>query len=666
MKSFPLGFLVLAGIVPSLCAQDPTPTPIDLGQASLEDLMNIQVTSVSKREEKLSRAAAAVFVISSEDIRRSGATNIPDLLRMVPGVDVEQISANAWAISIRGFNSRYSNKVLVLIDGRTVYDPFFSGTFWDQLEMPLENIDRIEVIKGPGATVWGANAVNGVISIMTKSSKDTKGGLVTAGAGSQTRAVGELQYGGNAGPDGTYRVFGSYFGIGNSASQTGGAASDNWQRSHAGFRSDWEFGANDSLMVQGDLFANQEHETIGSLVANPYDHNFNQSLDAAGGDALALWNHTFTASSQTSLQFYYDTYRRTDFASPSKVTTFDLDFHHHLSVGDRNNIVWGFGYRSDSMGIPPGYAVAFTSPWETKGLFNVFIQDEIRISDSVWFTIGGKLEHNGFTGFETEPSMRIVWAPPGGRQSVWAAASKAIRQPSPSDSSIDVTLESIPLSAYSVEQVQLIGNPLVRAERLHDYELGYRSELAKTLSLDISTFLSFYRDLESYSPLSPVIIPGSPVIVEIPSVYGNAGHATDYGGEVYLTWKASSRWRISPGYSYLHSTLWLGQSTEGTVASSSLATEFPQNTFQVRSFYNLSRKTEFDQSLYYTARLPGGTIPGHARLDLRLGRKLGESTEISLVGQNLLRPRTLEYGDSYGIIGTEFVRSVYGKISWRF
>ena len=246
MKRASLGLAVVLGLIPDLGAQNPAPKPIDLGQASLEVLMDIKVTSVSKKEEKLSRTAAAIFVISSDDIRRSGATNIPDLLRMAPGVDVEQIDANAWAISIRGFNSRYSDKVLVLIDGRTVYNPTFSGVSWDQLELPLEDIDRIEVIRGPGASVWGANAVNGVISIITKSSKDTKGGLLTVAGGSQTNALGELQYGGAAGQSATYRVFASYFDIGNSDAQTGGDANDHWHRSHAGFRTDWQASSSDS------------------------------------------------------------------------------------------------------------------------------------------------------------------------------------------------------------------------------------------------------------------------------------------------------------------------------------------------------------------------------------------------------------------------------------
>jgi iron complex outermembrane receptor protein len=217
-----------------------------------------------------------------------------------------------------------------------------------------------------------------------------------------------------------------------------------------------------------------------------------------------------------------------------------------------------------------------------------------------------------------------------------------------------------------VEQVRLFGNPLVRAEQVRDYEFGYRSELTNSVSLDIATFVSFYRDLDSFSPESAIVMHGSPVTVEVPTLYGNEARATDYGGEVYLTWKAVSRWRVSPGYAYLHASVWLNPSPQGTTASSTVSTDFPQNTVQVRSLFNLSRKTEFDQSLYYTARLPGGVIPGHTRLDLRLGRKFGESTEISLVGQNLLRPRTLEYGDSAGIVGTESVRSVYGKISWHF
>jgi len=639
--------------------------PVDLTQMNLEDLMDITVTSVSKKEQTLSRTAAAVFVINQDDIRRSGAFSIPDLLRMAPGVDVQQIDASAWAISIRGFNSHYSNKVLVLIDGRSVYTPAFSGVYWEDLDMPLEDIERIEVIRGPGATVWGANAVNGVISIITKSSKETQGGLVTAGGGSQLHALGQLQYGGNAGKSGNYRVFAKYFDIGNSAG-TVAPASDHWRRSHAGFRSDWEITNRDSLMVQGDLFANQESETHrpGNL-ATPFDTYSDQGLDAAGGDILARWSHTLAGGSQTSLQAYYDTYRRTAFGIPETLRTFDLDFQHYLTAGNRNEIVWGLGYRVYSSSLSPGYSVAFLPPSRTDSLFSAFLQDEIRLSNAFSLTVGLKLEHNAYTGLETEPSARLSWNRPGSRQTVWAAASKAIRQPARSDSDIEAPLATIPLGPDTVQVLRLFGNPQVKAEEIRDYEVGYRSELTKKLSLDVVTFLSFYRHVETFEPQAPVIIPGSPLQIFVPFTFQNNAQATNYGGEVSLNWNANSSWRISPGYAYLHANLRQDPSSQGSI-SNTIATDFPQNTFQLRSFLNLSRTMEFDQSLYYTARLPGGTIPGHTRLDLRVSKRLGESTEISIVGQNLLRPRTLEYGDALALLGTQVVRSVYGKVTWRF
>jgi iron complex outermembrane receptor protein len=657
-------FLLASGFVQNMVGQAQSQAPIDLRQASLEDLMDITVTSVSKKEEKLSKTAAAAFVITQEDIRRSGATNIPDLLRMAPGVDVEQIDANAWAISIRGFNSRYSDKVLVLIDGRTVYSPVFSGVYWDQIGVPLENIERIEVIRGPGATIWGANAVNGVISIITRSSKDTKGGQLTAAGGSDVRALGLLQYGGAVGQKESYRIFGDYSNIGNSAAQGGGSANDRWEKMQTGFRSDWDFSKTDSLMTQGDLFANRASQTSSSSYLST-TAGFPQTLDSAGGDFLAHWNHTLAGGSQTSVQAYYDTYRRTDSGTPTKVTTFDLDLQQHTAVGDRQDLVWGAGYRADNSGSPPGYAASYTPAFLTVSLFSVFLQDEIRISNALWFTIGAKLEHNAYTGFELEPSARMVWSPPGSRHTIWAAASKAIRQPARADVDVQSDLETIPLSADSVELLRLVGNPLVKAEELRDYELGYRSQLTKTLSFDAATFLSFYHNLETLEPQAPIYLPGSPLVVEIPLLYENLAHAMTWGGELALTWKALSRWRVAPGYSWLHAMLRQDPTSQGQITSA-LPTDFPQNMLQIRSLWTLSRKMEFDQSLYYTARLPGGTIPGHTRLDLRLARRMGESTEISVVGQNLLRPRTLEYGDSAGVIGTESVRSVYGKITYRF
>ena len=302
-----LGVSIVFGLLVPIAGRGQI-APRDLTQASLEDLMNLQVTSVSKKEQKLSKAGAAVYVITQEDVRRSGATNIPDLLRMVPGVDVARLDANRWAVSIRGFNYIYADKVLVLIDGRTVYLDSASNVFWDQQDVPLEDIDHIEVIRGPGGTVWGANAVNGVINIITKNAKATQGGLVTAGSGSEETAEGLVQYGGKIGSKGAYRAFGRYFNINNTLAPGGQNAADGWHISHGGFRSDWDLSRKDSLTVQGDLYGSEAGQTITTVFSNalPRQGTLNDPLSNATGNILGRWNHTLTNGSDTSLQVFYD------------------------------------------------------------------------------------------------------------------------------------------------------------------------------------------------------------------------------------------------------------------------------------------------------------------------------------------------------------------------
>jgi iron complex outermembrane receptor protein len=659
--------LALAMLAASALAGQ-NPPPVDVKDASIEDLMDITVTSVSKREGKVSRSAAAIFVIGQEDIRRSGALNIPDLLRMAPGVEVEQIDANLWAISIRGFNSRYAEKVLVLVDGRTVYTPAFSGVYWDQIGVQLEDIDRIEVIRGAGGTIWGANAVNGVISIMTKSSKSTQGTRVTAVGGNQVHALGEAEYGGKAGQEITYRVFGDYQEIPNSATPAGTAANDSWRRMHSGFRSDWESaGGADSVMAEGELFANYENQTarVGQF-DTPGQAQFPQSQEATGGDLMARWTHNFAGGSQTSLQAYYDSYRRSDLAAPDRIQTFDLDFQEHMAIGDRNNIVWGTGYRSSYEKVATGYsAISLTPGRQTTQLFNGFIEDEIRIGEYLWLTAGIKLEHTSRAGFEAEPNLRLLWNPKGGRHTLWGSASKAVRQPALIDTGISTLLESSPLPGNGVQLVQLRGNPNFKFEVARDYEAGYRTEWGSRFSVDATIYMTFYHHLESFEAGNPEFLPGAPYAVQIPVFFDNRGHGLNYGAELFLNWKAASRWKISPGYSYLQGRLRTDPGS-GDFLPLTVGYDFPKSMFQLRSQVNLTSKVEFDQAIYYLDRPTPGGVWGQTRLDLRLARRFGESTEISIVGQNLLRPRTLEYGDSYAVTGTEAVRSVYGAIRWLF
>src|SRR5579864_3807825 len=325
----------------------PQASPTDLASKSLEDLMNIRVTSVSKRGQNTSQVAAAVFVITQEDIRRSGATSIPDLLRMVPGLDVAQINANSWAVSARGFNHQFSDKLLVLIDGRTVYTPLFAGVYWDTQDVPLEDIERIEVIRGPGATVWGANAVNGVINIITKTTDETQGGLLVASGGTQDLATAIAQYGGKIGKDAGYRIFTKYLDHNHFPDLTGHNGDDGWHLSHVGFRTDGSLSHKDSLTVQGDLYGGNEGSQFGHIVsiAPPVNENVSGDANLAGGNILSRWNHVLSSRSDTTLQFYFDRYERDGPESREDRTTFDLDFQHHLALGARHDLIWGADYR---------------------------------------------------------------------------------------------------------------------------------------------------------------------------------------------------------------------------------------------------------------------------------------------------------------------------------
>lgn len=641
-----------------------------LGDASLEQLLNVEVTSVSKKEQKLSRTAAAVFVIGHDDIRRSGAQNLPDVLRMAPGVEVAQIDANAWAITIRGFNSRFSNKVLVLVDGRSVYTPSFSGVYWDQLDMPLEDIERIEVIRGPGATVWGANAVNGVINIITKSSKATQGGLATASLSSDLDSQGMLRYGGtlSSGPgaSGTYRAFAKYSRIVDTDLSDGTTGQDGWSRIHGGFRSDWDLSPRDSLTVQGDLFSNRGSQTRRQwFYPSPSDPPFAQTWAAAGGNLLSRWNHTSAGGSDMSLQAYYDTYRRDDLGLPESEKTFDLDFRQHVAAGSRNDIVFGAGYRMATTLVPPGYQISLTPSKRTDSLYNTFIQDEIQVADRLWLTLGTKIEHNAYTGFEYEPSARLAWTPTM-RQTFWAAASRAIREPSREETGVDAEVLAYPLGPYTMLQTRVLGNPRFRSEELRDYEIGYRTQFTRNVSLDVTGFLSFYRHLGTDEPLAPAILAGpGGVVVMVPVLSDNKGYSTNYGTEVALNWKVSSRWRIEPGYSFLRVNAHVDP-TSGDTSLAGRAGNSPPHTFRVRSLLNLSSRLQWDHTIYWMQKMPNGSVPSYASLDSRLAWKLGESTEISLVGQNLLRPGTVQFGDTLNLVGTPAQRSVFGRIAWSF
>jgi len=645
----------------SMWAQQPK--DYDLSQASLEDLMNIQVTSVSKKEQKLSKTGAAIFVITQEDIRRSGATNIPDVLRLAPGVDVARVDANQWAISIRGFNDQYANKVLVLIDGRSVYSPSFSGVYWDMQDVPLADIERIEIIRGPGGTVWGANAVNGVINIISKSAAATKGGLISAGAGSQDHADGLVQYGGQIGGDGAYRVFGRYFNTANSDYPDGREAADGWQGGHAGFRSDWNPSASDTLTVQGDFLKTEEGETITTLFSNalPLAETLNDAVNTTGGNILARWNHSLAKGSVMSLQVYYDYTRNLAQGFLDTEKTLDLDFQHHLALGSRNDVVWGLGTRFIAGNYGVGDSLTILPHHRFDSLFSAFLQDQLKLTNSLSLTMGSKFEHNDFTGFEYEPSVQLVWTPTG-TQTLWMSAARAIREPSTFEDGLQDNAQSVPVgSSFAV--VRVFGNPSIQSEEMRDVEAGYRALANKRLSLDITAFGGLYRNLQYVTALAPFVESqqGVPYLV-LPEEFVNGPQAHTYGAEFFANWSLTEHWRISPGYSYFH--IGIDGNSTGLYTPPGAS---PNHQFQVRSLLDLPHHIEWDNTVGYVSQLAVGNIPQYARLDSRVGWRWGEGVELSVVGQNLFSPRHAEFSNAaYPTNYTLVERSVFAKVTWRF
>jgi iron complex outermembrane receptor protein len=662
--------LALVAVLTALSSLAQQPKSYDLSQASLEDLMNIPVTSVSKKEQKLSKVGAAVFVITQEDIRRSGATNIPDLLRMVPGVQVAQIDASSWAISIRGFNDRYTSNVLVLIDGRTVYSPDFGGVEWDEQDVPLEDIDRIEVIRGPGGTVWGANAVNGVISITTKSAQATEGGLVTAGGGSQESAGGLAQYGGSLGTDGAYRIFGKYSNVGSNQFPNRGDAGDGWHLSHGGFRTDWTLSPQDSLTVQGDMLETAGSETLTTLFSNALqlgERTLDSPASVNSANILSRWTHTLSNGSDIAVQTYYDRDDRTTWGVRDILDTVDLDVQHHLMLGARHDIVWGGGYRFTKDSSTPGYAITLLPLYPTDYLANIFFQDEIALSHSLSLTVGSKLEYNTYTGFEYEPSAQLVWAATD-RQTLWLSGARAIRQPTRFDGAINIDYGIEPLGDGAFALLKIVGNTHFKAEELRNIETGYRAQLNDRLSFDATAFLGFYYNLLTHEPGTPYINPdpSAPYVV-VPIEFGNLAEGRGYGGEIFGNWKVTHRWTISPVYSLLYTNTKLGPASRDVTPNIEAAS--PRNQFQIRSLLNVGRHLEWDSSLSYVGELPDaveGRLPSYARLDTRLGWRIGESTEVSLVGQNLLTPQHLEFYADYPVQPAMVSRSVFAKVTWRF
>jgi iron complex outermembrane receptor protein len=630
-------------------AEDAKPKSFaDSAELTLDQLVNIQVTSVSKKEEKLNDAAAAISVLSNDDIRRSGATTVADALRLVPGLQVASINASTWAISARGFNDQYANKLLVMIDGRSVYTPQFGGTFWDAQQVMLEDVDRIEVIRGPGATIWGANAVNGVINIVTRSAKDTQGGLIYAGGGDALQAMGGARYGGKIDENTYYRVYGEYQMNDDNRLADGQRADDAWRIEQGGFRIDHYRDSELTHMTwQGDVY-----------MGNLDDHK----TDTSGFNTIGRWTRQLSDRSTIEAQAYFDYSHRADGFIEFSESTIDLSLQHTFGLGEYNDLIWGIGYRftRDQFDNQPGSFLNYIRNAKLN-LFSAFVQDEIKIvPDKLTFTIGTKLEHNDYTGFELEPSIRVMFKPEE-NQTLWAAVSRAVRTPSELEGGSILTVITGPPApgpGGGLYLPMITGNPDAKSEVLLGYELGYRIQPTKRVEVDIATFYNLYSGLLEQQPV-PNFISGVPLGIA-QSTFINTLHGETYGGEASLTVSPVDNLRFTAGYSLLLMHI------EGEPSTAALALEqdAPTHQFFLRSAYDFTSHASLDAQLRYVDNV--NQVPAYLTADVRLSYRPVAQLEFALVGQNLLDSQHPEHITGFYAPASQVPRGFYGKITWHF
>jgi iron complex outermembrane recepter protein len=581
---------------------------------------------------------------------------------LAPGVEVAQINTWSWAITIRGFNDRYTNKLLVMIDGRSVYNPVFSGVFWGMQDMILDDIDRIEVIRGPGGTLWGANAVNGVINIITKSANDTKGTYVSSGGGSHDYMINNVRHGGKLGKDATYRVWGRNFDRGPESSPT---RYDGWRMGHGGFRVDWNpksCGVNDLITIEGDYLGGSEG--IEQVIASdqpPYELNEKFIGNFSSNNILARWTREYDKQTSWSLQTFFDQTYYESASTRMDVDTFDIDFQNQFSHG-RNNWIWGVEYRRYEDHLPTYEpALNFTPTSRVYDTSSAFVQDQIElVADRLYFTIGSKFEHNSFTGFEYQPSVRSIWMIDK-KNALWGAVSRAVRTPSRVDENaeIRVTESTDPFPIQAV----LEGSTELVSEDMMAYEIGFRRQATDQFSWDLALFYNEYRNLMAYQSGTPYW--AGPIYM-VPFDIGNQFNAQTCGFEWTASWDVTKQWRLAGSYSFLR--IW--DSLDETSAIPALGASIGDsiNRIKLQSYWQFAQNWQLDAFLRYVDEAYGGSVPAYWSLDLRLGWRPKKNLEFSVVGQNLLDSSHLEMPNwsQYGEPKVEIERTVFAKMTWTY
>lgn len=669
MKSKRYILLALAAIVQAVL---PGASPAGQGNEYLDmditQLMSITVTSVAKKKQSLLDAAAAVFVITQEDIRRSGATTLPDALAMAPGVHVAKINSGKWSVSTRGFGGLKSNKLLVLIDGRSIYSPAYSGVFWDMQNTMLEDVERIEVIRGPGGTLWGANAVNGVINIITKQARDTTGSLLRISGGNQLFGAAG-RYGAKLGENTHGRAYVSYDNYGsNSLYETKQSTQDKWRPLQTGFRFDGELDEELAWTLQGDAYRNEAEQFVSFLWLPdpPYlSDGFQDSSLHRGANLVGRIHKHMGAGKSLTFKAYYDYARRSEHYYQLDFDTLDLDLQYEAPWGQCHNLTFGAGYRSVWGKFSRNFQVALSD--RQDNLYNAFIQDEIAlVPEKLLLTLGTKYEHNDYTGSVWQPSGRIVWKPQT-RHAFWLSAASAVRTPAMVERQGKVLLGAYPMPDGRMEPLYVFGNAKYGNEKLYAYEAGYRWQATDRLFFDATTF---YYDYHNVQTLTPEITSSG-----LHANFTNNSDGDSYGFELTADWKATEQLNFALAYSYFK--LDLQGNLPAVVSQIDSRTEStPRHQITLRGSYSPLHNLQFNLWGRYRDRTVNYAITENSDRDIKINATLTvdanivwtlrSGLELMLAAQNLLDSQQLNFVSEYGTPPTEIERSIYGKITWRF
>lgn len=609
-------------------------SPKDIKKLSVEELMELEVTLVSRAPEKLTEVASAIQVIRGEDIRRSGATNIAEALRLASNLQVAQLNSSTWIISARGFNTIFSNKLLVMIDGRTVYTPLYAGVLWEQQNVLLEDVDRIEVVSGPGGTMWGANAVNGVINIITKKTDKTSGFYQSFAAGNFIDNMSSLRYGGKLSEKFHYKIFGQHFDRDATTLPNGNKNRDAWNMTQAGFRMDWTGKPQDAFTVQGDYYQGARKTAIRKSPLN-------------GQHLLARWTRTLSEKADFTLQTYYDRYYREDAGSllTDKMQTADIDFQHRLALQPRQTIVWGLGYRyvKDEVSLGTGAIAGILPKHKRLDLFQAFIQDEFRLTENLRLTAGARLLHNVYTGVEWQPNARLAWTQI--KSTLWAAVSRAVRTPSRFDADYFLPTTPQPPTSPSVA-----GGPNFVSEKLLAYELGYRFQPNSFSSFSVATFYNVYRDVYSVEALPNTLT----------YQIQNGSEAQSWGAELSGTYQVHPNWRLRGGYTFFKKDIY---AKPGHQFNPAYLGNDARNQVMLQSILDLPLNLQLDIAARYLDELPATLatvmVPHYTSFDARLAYTF-KIFELSVTGQNLGQKNHTEFGN------LSIPRHFYAKIAARF